>query len=404
MKKIVGVLIIMIFTSAVTTALAANIKLGIDNVASYMEVFQGKNVGLITNPTGVDSNLHSTIDVMIINGIKLTALYGPEHGVRGNLADGDQVTTFVDERTKLPVYSLYGKTYKPTPDMLKNVDVLCFDIQDVGARFYTFISTMYYAMVACAEQNKAFVVFDRPNPCGGMVEGAVLKDKALEGFTSIGPIPTRHGMTVGELALMMNKEWGINCKLAVIPMTGYKRDMLWSDTGLQWINPSPNIPSADTALVYSGVGFFEATNVSEGRGITKPFVMSGAPWLNAEKYARLLNAQLLPGVVFRPTYFTPNFSKYKGAMCGGVEIFITDPKQYRAVATGLAMVLTARDLGGDKFSYDKPEKTDGAWGIDIMTGDSLVREGRLSYSDILAVWDQEADLFQKMACQYYLYN
>ena len=211
-------------------------------------------------------------------------------------------------------------------------------------------------------------------------------------------------MTVGELALMMNSEWGINCNLTVIPMSGYQRDMLWADTGLQWINPSPNIPSADTALVYSGVGFFEATDVSEGRGLTKPFLISGAPWLNAEKYAAILNAEQLPGVLFRPAYFTPNFSKFKGEMCGGVEIHIIEPKKYRAVAVGLAMVLAARDLGQAKFVFDKPEKAGGAWGIDVMTGDALLRENNLSYQRILAAWDKQAAQFKAMSSKYYLYN
>ena len=404
MKKTVVAVVVMAILGVSAFASAANIKLGIDNIGSYMHLFKEKRAGLITNPTGVDSNLKSTIDVMIASGVKLTALYGPEHGVRGNFADGDKITTFIDDSTKLPVYSLYGKTYKPTAEMLKDVDVLCFDIQDVGARFYTFISTMYYAMVACKEQNKTFVVFDRPNPCGGMVEGAVTTDKSLQGFTSIGPLPTRHGMTVGELALMMNSEWGIGCNLTVIPMSGYQRNMLWADTGLQWINPSPNIPSATTALVYSGIGFFEATNVSEGRGLTKPFLISGAPWLNAEDYALLLNIKKLPGAQFRPAYFTPNFSKYQGVMCGGVEVFVTDPQKFRAVAVGLAMVITARDLGADKFSYDKPEKAGGVWGIDVMTGDSLLRENKLSYPEILAAWDKQAADFKAMSSKYYLYR
>ncbi|MFA6074675.1 MAG: DUF1343 domain-containing protein [Negativicutes bacterium] len=404
MKKRFLAAVILTLWGMTSMVNAASIKLGVDNLNSHMKLFAGKRAGLITNPTGVDSNLHSTIDVMIANGVKLTALYGPEHGVRGNFADGDTITTFVDDSTKLPVYSLYGKTYKPTPEMLKDVDVLCFDIQDVGARFYTFISTMYYAMVACKEQNKTFVVFDRPNPCGGMVEGAVTKNKDLQGFTSIGPLPTRHGMTVGELALMMNKEWGIGCDLTVIPMSDYKRDMVWADTGLQWINPSPNIPSADTALVYSGVGFFEATNVSEGRGLTKPFMISGAPWLNAEDYASLLNSKKMPGVLFRPAYFTPNFNKYQGKMCGGVEIHIIEPKIYRAVAVGLAMVMATRDLGADKFFFDKPEKVGGVWGIDVMTGDGLLRANKLGYSEILATWDKEATEFKVMSSKYYLYK
>ena len=402
-KTALWMILVAMLISGVSIASAASIKLGIDNVGDNMQLFAGARVGLITNPTGVDSHLNSTIDVLLAKGVKLTALFGPEHGVRGDYADGAKIDAYKDTRTNLPVYSLYGATFKPTPEMLANVDVLCFDIQDVGARFYTFISTMYFAMQACKEQNKTFVVLDRPNPCGDIVEGAVCTDKTLRGFTAIGPIPTRHGMTIGELAQFMNAEWGIGCKLQVIVMSGYTRAMQWEDTGLQWINPSPNIPTPDTALVYSGTGFFEATNMSEGRGMTKPFLTCGAPWLNATEYARQLNDLELPGVVFLPAYFTPNMSKFQGQMCAGVEIHVLDRRAYLAVRTGLAMLLTAQEMSGAQFAFSKPSREGGTWGIDVMTGDSMVRDGA-RYEDIVAQWDNECTKFKAASRKYYLYQ
>ena len=241
------------------------VKLGIDNVDDYLYLFKDKRVGLITNQTGVNSQLESTIDVLRQKA-NMVALFSPEHGIRGAAAAGDKVASGVDGKTGIPVHSLYGATRKPTAEMLADIDVLCFDIQDVGARFYTYISTMAYAMESCREQNKLFVVFDRPNPIGGeAVEGPVLK-QGLQSFIGLYPIPIRHGMTVGELARLFNEEFNINTDLAVVKMSGWQRRMYWEDTGLTWIMTSPNIPTPDTALVYPGTGLLGGTNISEGVG------------------------------------------------------------------------------------------------------------------------------------------
>ncbi|HBI73959.1 MAG TPA: DUF1343 domain-containing protein, partial [Lachnospiraceae bacterium] len=274
-------------------------KLGIDQMDQWLPVLEGKKVGLITNPTGVNRNLISTIDVLK-EKVNLVRLYSPEHGVRGDIQAGEVVENYIDESTSLPVITLYGKNKKPTKEMLDEIDILAMDIQDVGSRLYTYLSTMSYCMQGCAECGKTFVLFDRPNPIGGeMVEGNIIK----EGFTSfvgLHPIPYRYGLTIGELAGFFNKEFNIQCDLKVIPMEGWIRNMYYEDTKLAWILPSPNMPTVETAVVYNGTCIFEGTNLSEGRGTTKPFEFVGAPWLNAGKLADKLNELNLEGVLFRP--------------------------------------------------------------------------------------------------------
>ncbi|HET7616713.1 MAG TPA: DUF1343 domain-containing protein, partial [Bacillales bacterium] len=294
-------------------------RLGIDVLLKdRMDLIKGKNVGLITNPTGVNHELTSDVDLLFHNSnVNLVALYGPEHGVRGGHQAGDYVPYYIDEETGLPVYSLYGKTRKPTPDMLENVDVLLFDIQDVGTRYYTYIYTMAYAMQAAAENGIPFVVLDRPNPLGGTkVQGPVL-DPDFSSFVGMYPIALRYGMTVGELAKYFNNEFNIGADLHVVKMQGWNRSMTYQDTSLQFVMPSPNMPTVKTALVYPGMALIEGTNVSEGRGTTRPFELTGAPWINAKDLTDALNAKHLPGVRFRAAHFTPTFSKYNGEMCNG---------------------------------------------------------------------------------------
>ncbi|MBP2664954.1 MAG: hypothetical protein H6Q71_2902 [Firmicutes bacterium] len=294
---------------------AGKVKLGIDNVDQHLSLFSGKRVGLITNATGMNSQFQSSIDVLAAK-TKLVALFSPEHGIRGAVPAGirgavpagDKVGSQKDSKTGLPVFSLYGATKKPTPEMLENLDVIAFDIQDVGARAYTYIYTMAYAMQAAKENGKTFVVFDRPNPIGGVeVEGGITKP-GFESFIGMYPIPIRHGMTVGELAKLFNKEFGIGCDLTVIDMTNWHREMYFNDTGLPWVMTSPNIPTPDTALVYPGTGIFGGTNISEGVGTTRPFDFVGAPWLDAESLANQMNAMKLPGVIFRHEASGRNFS------------------------------------------------------------------------------------------------
>ena len=378
------------------------VRLGIDNLDRYLAVFQGKRVGLITNSTGMTSDFQSTIDVLKAK-TRLVALFSPEHGIRGHVPAGAPVGSYVDESTGTPVYSLYGQTKKPTAAMLADVDVLAFDMQDIGARFYTYMYTMAYAMQSAKENGKTFVVFDRPNPVGGTaVEGNIIQ-LGYESFIGMYPIPARHGLTIGELARMMNREYQIDCELVVIPMTGWQRSMHFSDTGLPWVMTSPNIPTPDTALAYSGTGIFGGTNVSEGIGTTRPFELVGAPWINAAELAGHMNAAGLPGVMFRPVYFTPRQPdvKYQSRLCGGVQLHVTDKAAYQPVRTGLTLLYVINELSDGKFTFNQ-SATAATATIDIYTGDSNVRRGA-PLAEILRQWDDSARQFKELSRQYYLY-
>ncbi|TDL31849.1 DUF1343 domain-containing protein [Jeotgalibacillus sp. S-D1] len=339
------------------------------------DLIEGKRVGLITNPTGVDSKLNSIVDLLYNDPkIELTALYGPEHGVRGSEQAGSYVESYIDEKTGLPVYSLYGKTRKPTPEMLENVDVLVFDIQDVGSRFYTYIYTMAYAMEAAAENDIPFIVLDRPNPLGGTkVEGPVL-DPKYKSFVGNYEIPLRHGMTVGELAGLFNEEFEIGADLTVVEMKGWKRNMYYEDTNLPFVMPSPNMPTFETALVYPGAALIEGTNVSEGRGTTKPFELIGAPFINADDLATELNDLDLQGVTFRAASFTPTFSKHAGKLSHGVQVHVDDRNSYKPIETGMHIVKTIQDMYPDDFTF-LAENSAGIAFFDNLIGNGWVRKG-----------------------------
>lgn len=403
MKKLIVLVLVTVF-AATSICLAANIKLGVDNVDDYIQLFAGKRVGLITNPTGVNSELQSTINVLLAKKIDLVALYGPEHGVRGNVAAGEYVDGGTDTVTGLTVYSLYGKTRKPTAAMLKNIDVLAFDIQDIGARDYTYIYTMAYAMQAAAENDKEFVVFDRPNPLGGVkVEGQLIKP-GNESFIGMYPIAFRHGMTIGELARYFNKEFGINCKLTVIPMTGWKREMLWPDTGLQWVITSPNIPTFDSALAYGVTTFVGCGNVSIGVGTTRPFEFVASEWLNADQLADALNARNIPGLYFRPAYFTPFWTAKAGKMMNGVELHVLDIHKLETVHAGIAIIDTLRKVSNKKYDFDRsPFTSKGKPEVDTVTGDDTLRSWNWQYDTLMQQWQTEADAFAAKAKVYYLY-
>lgn len=377
------------------------VRLGIDRVDDVLSVFANKRVGLITNSTGMNSNFESTVDVLHAR-TNLVALFSPEHGIRGAVKAGDTVNGMMDEKTNLPVYSLYGKTKKPTAEMLADVDVVAFDIQDVGARYYTYIYTMAYAMQSCKELGKTMVVFDRPNPIGGLqIEGGIVKP-GFESFIGMYPIPIRHGMTVGELARLFNREFGIDCDLVVVEMTGWKREMHFSDTGLPWVMTSPNIPTPDTTLVYPATGMFGGTAISEGVGTTRPFEFVGAPWLSADQLAQEMTSLTLPGVVFRPVYFTPRFGLYSGEMCAGVQLYITDRKQFQPVKTGISLLYTIKRLSGNQFTFKRSDSPEGT--IDVIIGDDSVSTGKYSLPDLLNLWEKESQQFREMSKQYYLYQ
>lgn len=410
-KKYILIITVFLLFSSFSIAVAGKVKdddvndeelqLGLDVLFSEdLDKIKGKNVGLITNPTGVDRDLKSIVDLFHNHeDFNLVALYGPEHGVRGDAQAGSYVEFYIDERTELPVYSLYGSTRKPTPEMLEGVDVLVFDIQDAGARFYTYIYTMAYAMEAAAENDIEIIVLDRPNPLGGTkVEGPVLEPK-YSSFVGMYPIPLRHGMTVGELALLFNKEFDIGANLDVVEMKGWDRSMYYDDTSLAWVAPSPNMPTLDTALVYPGAALFEGTNASEGRGTTQPFELIGAPFIDGTALAEKLNGLGLPGVQFRATYFTPQFSKHAGKLSGGVEIYVTDRESYQSIETGLTIVKTVYDMYPDDLTFSDF--------FDNLIGNSWVKEKIVqgaSIEDIVATWQEDLQAFNKVRQGYLLYG
>ena len=338
------------------------VRVGSDRLLSeYRHLVEGKSVGLITNQTGVDSRGRHLADLLAEDPqVRLGALFGPEHGIRGQAEAGASVENGKDVKTGVPIFSLYGKTKKPTPEMLKGLDVLIFDIQDVGARFYTFISTMSLAMEAAAENGIPFVVLDRPNPIGGtIVEGPML-DPRFRSFVGIHPIPLRHGMTVGELARLFNDQgWlknGVHATLHVVPLKGWKRSMLYEETGLAWIPPSPNMPSPETALLYPGMGLLEPTNVSEGRGTRHPFENVGAPWIDPDSLIQQLGPEPLPGLGIRPATFTPvdlpgmaMNPKYEGRLCKGLWLDVTDGHVFRSAEFGLRLIAALRQLYPDSL-------------------------------------------------------
>src|SRR5699024_4305428 len=311
---------------------------------------KNKRVGLITNPTGVASNLESNIDLLYDHPeVNLTALYGPEHGIRGNREAGEYVESYIDEKTGLPVYSLYGPTWKPTEEMLEDVDVLLFDIQDIGSNVYTYIYTLGFAMEAAAEQDKELIVLDRPNPVSGTkVEGPVRSEDAVS-FMGRYMLPVRHGMTVGELAYMWNQEYSLGTSLRVVEMDNWERDMHFEDTGLPWVMTSPNIPTEDSANLYAGTELLDDTSLSTGLGTTRPFEIVGAPWIDADALANEMNDRELEGVIFRATHFTPMFGEYEGELNGGVQVHLVDASQVDLVKLGLNLVDAMRAQDPDKF-------------------------------------------------------
>ncbi len=382
-------------------------KLGVEVLLEdQKELIEGKSVGLITNPTGVDQELNSIVDLLHNDSdVDLKALYGPEHGVRGSAQAGEYVEYYTDEETGLPVYSLYGSTKKPTPEMLEGIDVLLFDIQDVGTRFYTYIYTMAYAMEAASENDIEFIVLDRPNPLGGeAVEGPVLDDEYAS-FVGKYEIPLRHGMTVGELASLFNEEFEIGADLTVVEMDKWKRDMYYDDTPLEWVLPSPNMPTLDTALAYPGAALIEGTNVSEGRGTTKPFELIGAPFINATELASELNELKLPGVDFRAASFTPSFSKHAGELTHGVQIHVTDKEAFKPVKTGLSLVKTIHDLYPEDFEF-RAENSAGVSFFDLLVGNGWIREGIENGDSVKKMekqWEDDLKDFKEVREDYLLY-
>jgi uncharacterized protein YbbC (DUF1343 family) len=364
---------------------------------------QGKRVGIVTNHSAIDRGGTSIIDLLAAGkGFRVTALFSPEHGIRGT--QDAQVASGKDEKTGLPIHSLYGQTKKPTAEMLKDVDVLVFDIQDIGTRYYTYCSTLALVMEAAREHGKDLLVLDRPNAIGGdAVEGPVLEEGLRGSFIGYFGIPTRHGMTLGELARLYNEEFKIGCRLDVVKMEGWSRSMYFDDTGLPWVNPSPNMRSLTAALAYPGLGALEGTNLSVGRGTPTPFLWYGAPWVDGPKLSAELSGRKLPGVRWKPVTFTPArqpgmpLYPHTDKECGGFELEITDRKLFRPVAASLHVMDALLRLHPKEFSIGKACSSIGRRSIE-----NDLKAGKPP-SEIEKAWQPELDAFKSTAKKYLLY-
>ena len=383
-------------------ASAPPVRPGIETfLADVPRALRGKRVGLITNHTGIDRSRTSDIDLIARHkDLKLVALLAPEHGIRGTAEAGEKVVDETDPQTGIPVYSLYlSEDRGPTPEMLKEVDVLVYDLQEVGGRTWTYVSTMALSMQAAARKGIPFVVLDRPNPIGGeIVEGALL-DPKFKSFVGMYPIPARHGMTVGELATLFNRKYGIGANLIVARVENWRRSQWFDETGLPWVNPSPNLRSLAALTSYPGSVYFEGTNLTEGRGTDRPFEQIGASWLNAPEVARAMNAMRLPGIRFEAITMAvaPTAAKFKGQTIPAIRFVVTDRQAYRPVRTSLLLI--------DEIRRQHPR--DFAWGptINRLTGSDKVRlaidGGRLP--ELLEEWDREAAAFREQRKPYLLY-
>ena len=386
--------------------LFAQVKPGIEVLRdANFELLKGKRVGLITNPTGVDRNLKSTVDILFeAPDVQLVALYAPEHGVRGDIPAGEKVENQVDAKTGLKVHSLYGKTRKPTPEMLQGIDVLVYDIQDIGCRSYTFISTMGLVMRAAKEQNKEVVILDRPNPLGGeKVEGSGVSQGYFS-FVSQFDIPYIYGLTCGELANYLNQE--IGCKLTVVPMQGWKRSMRFEDTGLPWVPTSPQIPSTTAAILYPATGIIgEMGFLNIGVGYTLPFQVMTAPWVKSVELTEVLNAKQLPGVAFRPILYKPLFGDMQGQTVQGVQIFITDYDKARLSEIQFHVIEAMHQLYPSHVLFSaETEKRNNMF--DKVCGTNFIRENfskQYKTDDILSYWRNNEQAFKEKSASFYLY-
>ena len=373
----------------------------------HLAVVEGRSIGLITNQTGIDRQFRSNLTLFAEHPkVGLAAIFSPEHGISGSAQAGIQIASAIGKGRQIPIYSLYGTTRQPTPEMLTGIDVLVYDIQDVGARFYTYISTLLRSMKAAAANNADFIVLDRPNPIrGDRVEGNLLRP-AFQSFVGETTIPIRHGMTVGELAQSCRTELDSepSPRLHVVPMHGWQRDMWYDQTGLPWVPPSPNMPTVQTATLYPGACLIEGTNLSEGRGTTKPFEWIGAPWIDPERWGDTLNNLDLSGTHFRPIHFTPTFSKYANQECHGVQVHVTDRNQFKPVDVALHLLGTAQQGYPNQFEFLKNR---GRYFFDLLAGTDELRlrlTKRESPTEIVQSWEAEVSNFTKQCRPYLLYD
>jgi len=387
-------------------------KTGIDVLLqSRLNLLRGADVGAVVHPASILSDWRHTADALAESkGFRLVSLFGPQHGARGEKqANMIESGFYLDPDLGLPVNSLYGSTRIPTEEMMQNIDMLLFDLQDVGTRVYTFIHTMANCMEACARFGKQMVVLDRPNPVtGSLVEGNILQ-KQFRSFVGLHPVPMRHGMTAGELALLFNAESDIRCDLTVVEMEGWNRNAWFDQTGLHWIQPSPNLPSLESTTVYPGMVLFEGTQISEGRGTTRPFEFIGAPFVESRQYAAHLNRLNLEGVYFRPVFFQPTFDKWEGNVCGGVQVHVTDRDVFKPYITGIAALAGLRSMYAEEFEWLKPpyEYEYEKMPIEIICGcreiPEMIEQG-VSLDKISQYCRQGSEQFEKTRAPYLLYS
>src|SRR5438132_6723712 len=409
MQRLAALLLAAAPACVYASGAAAPVRPGVEDFVEHPPaVVRGKRVGLITNQSGIDRQRRSTIDLLRASTeLTLVALYSPEHGIRG-IAE-TRVTSSVDEKTGLPVHSLYGETYKPTPRMLEGIDELVYDIQDLGVRQYTYESTLALAMQAAAEKGIPIVVLDRPNPITGTIlEGDIL-EPAYHSFVGIYPVLSRHGMTLGELAKMYNADQRIGADLTVVPIEGWRRDMWWDQTGLPWVNPSPNIRRLEAAIHYPGTVFFEAINVSEGRGTDLPFEQIGAPWLRNTEVVAAMNAMNLPGIRFEAVEFptAETARKYPGQLLNGVRFILTDRDAYRPLATSLLMIDLIRRLQPDQFQWAGANTREpNMLTIERHGGTARLRQAieAGTLPELLREWERDQATFRKQRAPYLIYR
>jgi uncharacterized protein YbbC (DUF1343 family) len=386
------------------------VQLGLERLLDS-PVLDGKAVGLVCNPASVDGELQHAADRLSAHAhVQLAALFGPQHGFRSDVQENMIETGHArDDIRRVPIYSLYSETREPTADMLRGVDVLVIDLQDVGTRIYTYVHTMANCLRAARRHGVKAIVCDRPNPIGGIaVEGPMLA-AGFESFVGLYPTPMRHGMTIGELARLFNDHFGIGADLEVVAMGGWRREMYHEATGLPWVLPSPNIPTVDTAVVYPGTVLLEGTNVSEGRGTTKPFELIGAPWVGAERFAESMNRLELPGARFRPAVFEPTFHKHAGASCGVCQIHVQDRAAFRAVLTGVALTAGFRAADPARFRWRDPpyEYERDKLPFDILAGSSRLREEierGAAAREIAGSWQPGVEEFMRVRDRFLLYR
>jgi uncharacterized protein YbbC (DUF1343 family) len=385
------------------------VRTGLEELLARPGNLRGLRIGLLANPASVTPDLeHASQALKSSRAFRLIALFGPEHGIWADAQDLVEVEDSRDPATGLPVHSLYGKSRVPTPAMLQGLDAVVLDLQDVGSRYYTFIYTMLNVLEAAARDHRRVVVLDRPNPLGGVtVEGNVLEPE-YRSFVGLHPLPVRHGLTIGELALLFQAERALPVDLRVVLMRGWRREMDFDQTGLPWVLPSPNMPTVDTAFVYPGGCLIEGTNLSEGRGTTRPFELVGAPWLDPWVLARDMARERLPGVRFRPAFFTPTFQKHAGRLCGGVQVHVQDRGRFSAYLTYLLLIAHARRQDPSRFAWRDPpyEYEYVKRPIDILCGTGRVRqtiEGGLSPRRLARAFRADAAGFRRRRAPYLLY-